>query len=320
MGRAAEIEDPGSGETIYVTKNRGVCSVVTAAAEARTLAAPDREGLETMIALKTDGGDLTLTVTDGYNADGDTSITYDDAGDYVVFRSIDVGGSYYWRGIAQEGTNAAVEEGTFDTITATTATLTNPTVSGTLALGASAVTTTANGVGAKNGTTVTVVEGGNDIMHKTVLTLDETPVQLTDEAGVVAYGGVKVYDFPAGAILILGATADLSLGINAAGVNSDWDGDFGLGTTTAGNDNTLSTTEDDILPSTATPQAVNNAVANCHGQSTAAENVVFDGTATAKDLYLNILVDDADHDVTNTNTAIEASGTITVHWMNLGDY
>lgn len=112
--------DPGDAGTIVVSQWGQVCPVVTATAETRTLAQPNRPGVQCAVALKTDGGDLTLTVTGGYNADGDTSITFADAGDWVRFESIDVGGSYYWRVIAQEGTNVAAEDLSVDTLTAAT--------------------------------------------------------------------------------------------------------------------------------------------------------------------------------------------------------
>jgi hypothetical protein len=57
------------------------------------------------VVLDTDGGDLTLTVTGGYDTAGDTSITFDDAGDFVVFYSTKVGSSYYWRVLGQAGTD-----------------------------------------------------------------------------------------------------------------------------------------------------------------------------------------------------------------------
>lgn len=175
------------------------------------------------------------------------------------------------------------------------------------------------GVGAAAGTGVAASEYGTGDVHSTTLTLTALTMALTDQAGAIAYVGTKVYDFPAGAILILGATADIDLTKSSAGVDADWNGDFGLGTATAAADDTLTLTEDDILPTTATPEAVAG-VTTSNGQSTAAENVVFDGTTTAKDLYLNYLVDDADHDVTATPCNLIANGTITLHWVNLGDY
>lgn len=130
------IPDPGSGGTITVDKDGGVCPITTATAEARTLRTPTKAGIVATLVLYEDGGSLTLTVTGGYNADADTTITFTDAGDFVRFMSIDVGGTYYWRVIAQEGTNAAAEDMTVDQLTATTlsattlsaTTLTVPTV------------------------------------------------------------------------------------------------------------------------------------------------------------------------------------------------
>jgi hypothetical protein len=169
------------------------------------------------------------------------------------------------------------------------------------------------------GTGVTVSEEGSGPVQKTVLTFTNAAIALTDEAGVVAYGGLKVYDLPAGSILILGALADLDITKSSAGVNNDWDGDFGVGTATAGNNNALATTEQDIIPTTATPQASAGAT-TANGQSSATENKVHDGTGTAKDVYLNFLVDDADHDVGSTACNLIVNGTLTLHWINLGDY
>lgn len=99
----AIIKDPGSAGTITIDKDGGVCPVVTAAAEARTLRRPTKAGIVGTVVLKTDGGDLTLTVTGGYNSAGDTTLTFGDAGDWVQFESIEYGGSYYYRIVASEG-------------------------------------------------------------------------------------------------------------------------------------------------------------------------------------------------------------------------
>jgi hypothetical protein len=152
------------------------------------------------------------------------------------------------------------------------------------------------------------------------LTLTAVAFAMVDEAGVVAYSGLKIADMPEGAISILGAVASIALTKSSAGVIDTWDGDFALGTATASNNATLSATEADIIPSTATPQAVAGA-ANAFGQSTGTEcPAYFDGTATAKDVYLNFLVDDADHDVTSTPCNLIATGTVKITYVNLGDY
>jgi len=97
------LADPGSAGTITVTMYWQICSVVTAAAETRTLAQPNRPGIIATVVLKTDGGDLTLTVTGGYNQDADTAMVFADAGDFVTFISLDIGGSYYWRVLTHAG-------------------------------------------------------------------------------------------------------------------------------------------------------------------------------------------------------------------------
>ncbi len=125
------LTDPGAAGTITVGMWGQICSVVTATAEARTLAAPTKPGILCAVVLDEDGGDLTLTVNPasgtmyGYNRDLDTSITFADAGDYVVFYSIKVGTEHVWRAVAQEGTNVTVEEGAFDNIAAASVLATN---------------------------------------------------------------------------------------------------------------------------------------------------------------------------------------------------
>ena len=52
-------------------------------------------------------------------------------------------------------------------------------------------------------------------VRKVTLTFADVAMPLTDNAGVVAYSGLKVYDLPAGAILFLGATSDLDLTLSS---------------------------------------------------------------------------------------------------------
>lgn len=115
--------DPGSGGTITVDRDRAVCKVVTAAAEARTLDQPTKAGLMCTVELQTDGGDLTLTVTGGYNQAASTSITFGDVGDWVLFHSVDAGGTFTWRVLNHEGTNLVeTGGGTYTTLAVTTLT------------------------------------------------------------------------------------------------------------------------------------------------------------------------------------------------------
>jgi hypothetical protein len=108
-GGEGQLADPGNGNTITITRWGQVCSVATGGAEAITLAQPDKQGIMGAVVLETDGGDLTLTVTGGYNQAADTAIVFDTAGDFIVFYSIDVGGVFLWRIWNQSGTDASVE-------------------------------------------------------------------------------------------------------------------------------------------------------------------------------------------------------------------
>jgi hypothetical protein len=170
------------------------------------------------------------------------------------------------------------------------------------------------GLGAPAGSNVTAQEWVSGNSHTTILTFTSRSITMTDEAGVVAYGGTKVYDFPAGLILIRTAVANLTITKSGSGINADFDGDFGVGTTTAGNNNALATTEQNIIPTTATPQAVAG-VTTAKGFNAAAI-APLDGTSTAIDVYINGLIDDADQD---GGGAWLISGALTLIWDLGGD-
>jgi len=187
---------------------------------------------------------------------------------------------------------------------------------GKLTLKSGAVIATADGVGAA-GTYVTAAERGIAAVHHTRLTLTNAVVPVVVEALAVGYGSIKIYDMPAGAILFLGAVANLTCARVGTDIAEDYDGDFGIGTAAADNDaGPLATTEQNIIPNTATPQAVAGAT-TAKGQSTAAENIVVNGTTTAVDVFLNMLVDIAD---ISGDDGITVNGTIDLIWVNLGDY
>lgn len=156
--------------------------------------------------------------------------------------------------------------------------------------------------------------GGN--VQVAQLQLRDTPVVMADQAGVVAFGSLKIFDMPAGLVQIMGVVADLALTKSSAGVIATWDGDASIGSAPAAGDATLTGTEANIVPSTPTPQAVAGAT-TADMKSTA--GVMLDGTATPVDLYLNLLVDDADHDVTTTPCNLIVNGQITVTFVALGD-
>lgn len=88
--------DPGDAGSILVGTAIEHYDIITAAAETRTLAAPAVSGLRVTLALKTDGGNATVTVTGGYNQDADTTLTFSDVGDSAVLESLDDNGTIRW--------------------------------------------------------------------------------------------------------------------------------------------------------------------------------------------------------------------------------
>ena len=173
------------------------------------------------------------------------------------------------------------------------------------------------GVGAKNGSTVSVYEEGDGIIHKTVLTCTATPISVADEAGAGQYGGTKVYDFPKGSILTLGATIDGAVTVSSGTIVATFDGDIGLGE--AAPTDHAGGVSGTILQATATTTAVAS-VETGDAQSIASDLTesparTLDGTSTAKDLYLNLLIDD---DASHTAAVLTFTGTITIIWAMMG--
>lgn len=120
-----------------------------------------------------------------------------------------------------------------------------------------------------------------------------------------------------GSTTATGITNEATSTDTTTGIIAAYDGDFSVGTVIAANDNALTSTEADIIASTAMPQAVAGAT-TAKGYSAA--SVRLDGTTTPKDLYLNFLIDDADQDIDASSATLVANGTIVIHWTNLGDY
>lgn len=97
------IDDPGASGAIP-NKETGIVHLVSAAAESRSLAVPDCAGVRLALVMKTDGGDITLTVASAYDESGSTSVVFSDPGQFIVLESYEVAsGTYAWRRIASDG-------------------------------------------------------------------------------------------------------------------------------------------------------------------------------------------------------------------------
>jgi hypothetical protein len=94
-------EVDASATSIAVDRQLCYFKITTTAARALTLDQPTSPGKFCMVSLDVDGGDLTLTVTG--SADGCSTFTLNDAGDWLMFYSVEIGTSYYWTVLASRG-------------------------------------------------------------------------------------------------------------------------------------------------------------------------------------------------------------------------
>lgn len=173
-------------------------------------------------------------------------------------------------------------------------------------------------IGTKNGSTVSVVEYGDGVVNRTVLTLTNLPITVRDtQQG----GGVKIYDFPAGRILTLGGSGYATFtttSVLASTLNASVTCQWGVGSVTQTN-TTLATTEQNLIQVTAFTSSATINVANTATNGVGAAVLAsLDGTSTAIDAYFNIAVagaTDIDADAT-----VLVNGVITLLWANAGDY
>lgn len=132
------------------------------------------------------------------------------------------------------------------------------------------------------------------------------------------YQGTKIFSFPQSRMYVVGATATLqqkTTSTIASTLNSGT-GAIGVGTATA-SATTLATAMQDIIPTTAFTSSTVINVAGTAVSAVLASPAVFDGTSSAKDLFLNTAyatTTDVDGNATQT-----ISGVVRVTWLNLGD-
>lgn len=94
------LPDPGDGKTIVVDRDLAICEMVSLTAETRTLAAPTKSGIEFVLRMLTDGGDIVVTTPNGFLDNVlRTTATFDDAGDILNLISVETGtvGTFRWQ-------------------------------------------------------------------------------------------------------------------------------------------------------------------------------------------------------------------------------
>ncbi|MCP4493409.1 MAG: hypothetical protein GY820_39795 [Gammaproteobacteria bacterium] len=172
----------------------------------------------------------------------------------------------------------------------------------------------ADTVGAKNGATVTASEQSRFI-NKTTLSLNDVAIAVTDLTGTTnSCGGTKIYDFPAGQIYVLGFQVENFAFTTNATIGATAGGDYAFGTT-VGAGPALTTTEIDLTDAAVSIDPIVTVTDAISAFDTVAESQ-WDGTATAKDIYVNLLIDGGDIAADTTNTV---DATVTMYWLNLGD-
>lgn len=174
------------------------------------------------------------------------------------------------------------------------------------------------GAGAVVAGKCTASEGGNSVVHQTTLTLTLTGANDLDLADGADHGtGVLIYNFPEGRINVLGVVMNGVVVCNDA-FNADPNDTFNVacGTVTAADDGTLTSSEVALIPSTTIDTTGNTVLTNTwHAAKTTASH--YDGTAGAIGVYVNAAVLDTS---TTKALTIAITGTLTITWINLGDY
>lgn len=150
-GDFGALEDPGNAGTIVVDRSPAYCGLQSTAAQTRTLSRPTRRGALVTLCMEVDGGDITLTVTGGYNEDGETTFVFSDPGQTLTLQGCATvsGGSstYFWRKISDYalGNLAPANSVILDGLSGLTATATELNASSDFPADA-AVTATADGL------------------------------------------------------------------------------------------------------------------------------------------------------------------------------
>jgi len=100
------LNDPGPGGCIEPFGDLQICELVTTQAESRTLADPTKAGIRFTLRMKTDGGDCTVTTTNGLDVDGNTQAVFADVGDQLELISVSAATGFRWEILVNTGSVA----------------------------------------------------------------------------------------------------------------------------------------------------------------------------------------------------------------------
>lgn len=170
-----------------------------------------------------------------------------------------------------------------------------------------------NGVeGVASGTGVSAIQGVG-LTQVVTFPISALNVVMTDATTAGSHGSQKIFTFPEGNVMVLGAVTDLTIARVGTGLTATSAVVSSLGSVTVSTaDATLTSTEADIVPSTASTLAAGEGVTK--GASTA--TAVLNGTTTPAEVYLNFATPDAGSTATD---ALTVNGTVTISYLVLGD-
>jgi len=163
------------------------------------------------------------------------------------------------------------------------------------------------------GTGVTAIDGSG-IVHQTVI--DLSSVAMTGTDATIMWFAEEIWNAPAGSTLILGATADVAL-LGSDGVKTGAEGDIAIGTITADTGGGLGGHDADIIQSTAYTLSSFEDDVTARNAAIVNAGAPFDGSSTATKVWFNAIVDSGDFVSTGVLTV---TGTVTITWLDLGDY
>lgn len=138
-------------------------------------------------------------------------------------------------------------------------------------------------------------------------------------ASGVGFGSIVISDFVQGNVMFLGAVAYFQFSGPTSGSLSDtWAGDYGIGTTPAG-DGTISNADVDMIPSTALAAATAEVSPNT--RATQADGAkcgqIFDNTDGSLEINLSLLIDNAD--ISADGIDMSVTGELHISYAMLGD-
>jgi outer membrane lipoprotein-sorting protein len=149
------------------------------------------------------------------------------------------------------------------------------------------------------------------------IVFDGHVVTMTDATTAGIHGSQKLFTCPKGLVMILGAHALLTITAGEGGLTTTAQIVAAIGTAAAATDNaTLTSTEADIVASTAMTLVAGTDTETLKSTDTEMP-AIYDGTSTAKEVFLNFAAADAQASDDDTLTV---DGTVTVTYLQMGPF